>query len=307
MTHAVSAPGRGGRVAAFVLTLNEERLVAGAIGSLKQVTADVAVLDSFSDDATETVAHQAGAAVWKRRFDSFSDQRNYAIERLVDQYDPDWILTIDADERLSPALINELRRVLLDSRHGPAWDAAMIPRQVRFSGRYLRHGTLSQPRLLRLYRPTAGRYEERAVNEHFQLELGGRIGSLSSAILHEDVISWERHIAKHNRYSTLEAQERLRLRFDSGVSFLAALSTPYLRRRLLRERVWNQLPGKPLLRFVQMYFICGGFLDGSAGFSFALFHAWQEMCTEQKFKELLAGTSDHASIMECNESAEGHA
>lgn len=277
------------RLAAYVLTLNEAGQIADAVASLTQLTDHILVVDSGSTDATVEVAQGAGAEVRARAFDSFSEQRTFALDCVVERFDPAWILTIDADERLSPELIDEIRDKIVAPSAGQDFDAYVMPRLVRFEGRLLRFGGFSGTRLLRLYRPTAGRYEMRSVNEHFALAPGKKLGTLKSPIEHSDVTSWERHIAKHNRYSTLEAQERAaaaRGRRDA-VTLGQALSTPYLRRRWLREQAWNRLPAKPLLRFVQMYVVSRGFLDGGPGFDMALFHAWQEMCTEQKFRELM--------------------
>lgn len=279
-----TGPPRGVPLAAYVLTLDEEAHIAEAVRSLRQVTDVVAVVDSFSADATVAEAEGAGAVVWQRPFDAFNLQRNYALDRLVAEYDPRWVLTIDADERVSPELAAEIKDDVLTG-DDPPWDAFTIPLRVRFCGRLLRFGGFARSRLLRLYRPGAGRYEQRPVNEHLALAPGARLGRLRAPIIHEDVMCWERHIAKHNRYSTLEAQQRA-AGDEHTVGLLAAVREPHLRRRLLRERVWNHLAAKPLLRFVQIYVLAGGVLDGAAGFRIALFHAWHEMCIEEKYKEL---------------------
>lgn len=279
------------RLAAYVLTLNEEAQIADAVTSLKQVTDHVVVIDSGSTDCTMEKAGRAGAEVQVRPFDSFGKQRNFAIDYVVERFHPEWILTIDADERLSPGLVIEIRATMVvpDSA-----DAYMVPLAIRFEGRVLRHGGLSRSRLLRLYRPTAGCYESRSVNEHFALAPGRTLAVLRSPIEHNDVWSWERHIAKHNRYSTLEARERAAavLGRRESMSAVQAFQAPYLRRRWLREQVWNRLPAKPLLRFAQMYLVSGGFLDGAPGFDIALFQAWQELCTERKFREIISGPVD---------------
>jgi len=277
------------RLAAYVLTLDEEAHVTAAVTSLRQVTDHVLVVDSGSADATVEVAARAGAEVCVRPFDSFEKQRNFAVQSVVERFDPEWILTIDADERLSAGLAEEIAGAVV-SPAGKAVDAYVMPRVVIFEGRRLRFGGVSRTRLLRLFRPAAGRYERRTVNEHFALDPGKRLGVLTSPIEHDDVTSWERHIAKHNGYSTLEARERA-CPSSTGqrpVTVAQALAAPYLRRRWLREQVWNRLPAKPFLRFVQMYVLSGGFLDGGPGFDIALFQAWQELCTEQKYREIRA-------------------
>jgi len=281
------------RLAAYVLTLNEEMHVPGAIASLRRLTDAILIIDSCSTDYTAARAQEAGAEVQTRQFDSFEKQRNFALDSLVERFAPDWILSIDADERLSNGLIEEIRLKIVESDGSNLADAYMLPLSVRFGGRALRHGGLSRSRLLRLYRPGSGRYESRSVNEHFALDEGRSLGELTFPIEHCDVVSWERHVAKHNHYSTLEAKERAAAAMGGcgSVSASQALRAPYLRRRWLREQVWNLLPAKPLLRFLQMYVFSCGFLDGGPGFDVALFQAWQEMCTERKFRELMAKDS----------------
>jgi len=114
------------------------------------------------------------------------------------------------------------------------------------------------------------------------------VGQLDGRLVNDDVTSWEDHIAKHNRYSTLEAQARVQLRRGQAeaTTWSEALLRPYLRRRWLRQHVWDRLPARPAVRFVQIYVLAGGILDGRAGFRRALFEAWQEMCTDLKAEEI---------------------
>lgn len=270
---------------AYVLTFDEEVHVRAVIQSLKRVTNDVVIVDSASGDKTQDLAREAGAIVWERPFETHAAQHTWAIERIREVFDPDWILTLDADERLSDALVEEIR-TLDAGKPGP--DVYLLPRRLRFCGRVLRFGGFARTRLPRLFRPSSGAYEQREINEHFIPVEGARIGALESPIVHEDVASWERYIEKHNHYSTLEALVRWRAEGDSasGVRVGQAFRFPHLRRRWLRVRILNRLPAKPLFRFLQLYFFYGGFLDGSAGFNIALFMSWQEMCTDLKFREL---------------------
>lgn len=285
----MNAPGAHAvRLAAYVLTLNEEGSVAHAVRSLRQVTDDIIVLDSGSSDRTADEATRAGAIVHVRAFDSFERQRNFAVHDVVGQFNPDWIVTIDADERISANLAREIGRTVL-ARDRWDVDAYTVPRILEFEGRILRHGGLGGTRLIRLYRPSAGRYENRPINEHFELAPGRRLGALKAPLEHGDVISWEHHIAKHNSYSTLEAIERAEAVFrrNRSVGLAKVFRVQHLRRRWIREHVWNRLPAKPFVRFIQMYVVSGGFLDGGPGFDVALFKAWQELCTERKFREIM--------------------
>jgi hypothetical protein len=268
---------------AYVLTLDEAHNMDEVLASLRAVTDTVVVVDSGSSDGTPDLARSGGAEVWERAFDGFASQRNWALDEIERTYRPAWILQLDADERISPELAHEIPLALTST----TTDVFLIPLRIRFCGRVLLHGGFARSRLPRLYRAGAGRYEDRAVNEHVAPTASARLGHLTHAIVHEDVYSWERHIEKHNHYSTLEAQQRLRRAGGApAVSFRQAVRHRNLRRRWLRERVWDHLPARPLLRFLQIYAFSGGFLDGRAGFRIALFHAWQEMCTDAKAEEL---------------------
>jgi glycosyltransferase involved in cell wall biosynthesis len=271
---------------AYVLTRDEEKHVEAVVASLRQVTRVVVVVDSGSTDQTCALALASGAEVWHHEFTDFASQRNWALERLISAYHPAWVVSLDADERLSPGLTGEITGVAAASLGGV--DVWLVPRQVRFCGRLLRHGGISRTRLPRLFRPDAGRYEQRPVNEHLEIRPDARVGQLRHPIVHEDVSSWDRYIAKHNRYSSLEAEARLLAVTNrtNAVKLGVALRQRNLRRRWLREQLWNRLPGKPALRFVQLYVLSAGFLDGAPGFRLALFQAWQEMCTDLKYEQL---------------------
>jgi glycosyltransferase involved in cell wall biosynthesis len=281
-----SAQQHGTRVVGCVLTLNEERTIVDVVRSLSAVAANVVVVDSASTDRTVELATSAGATVIERRFDTFPNQRNWAIDQIVERYDPDWILSLDADEWLSDKLAMEIAQTLGEQE--VAWDAFLLPRRVYFSGRLLRWGGFANTRLPRLFRPQAGRYEDRVINEHLALSDGARLGRMQNHILHHDVDSWERYIDKHNRYSTLEAEARLTATGDGRITISQVVRHRHLRRRWLRERLWNRLPGRPLIRFFQMYVLSGGFLDGRAGYRIAVFQAWQELCTDVKYERLLS-------------------
>lgn len=267
-----------------IITLNEEHHIAAAVRSLLTATETVVVVDSLSGDATQEIARREGAIVLERSFDNFAAQRNWALDQINASLSPRWIFWLDADERLSPQLAHRVRAIAEET--APNHDAYLVPRRIRFCGRTLRHGGMASTQLPRLIRPFAGRYEARAVNEHFVLAEGRGIGALREELIHEDIISWSRYIAKHNRYSTLEAEARHRRPRRGTVTLRQAVFQQALRRRWIREHVWERLPAKPVVRFVQSYIVQLGFLDGAAGLNKAVFNAWLEMCIDLKYREL---------------------
>ncbi len=283
------------RLAGYVLTRDEAANVARAVDSLSTVCDHVVVVDSESTDDTVAIAEKHGADVVIHPFAGFSAQRNFAIDHVEATYQPDYILCLDADEWLDDALIADLRERI--ARADLTDDVYLLHLQIRFDGRALRWGGFANTWLPRLFRPGTARYEDRVVNEHLSLTDGATIGRLNGRLVNDDVVSWEDHIAKHNRYSTLEAQARVALRRGDArpTSLRDALRRPYLRRRWLRQNLWDRLPARPAIRFVQIYMLAGGILDGRAGFRRALFEAWQEMCTDLKAEELARDDSDGAS------------
>lgn len=273
----------------YILAKNEEGTIQDAVRSLRRVTEHVVVVDSESVDATRERAESCGAEVLTRAFDSFPAQRNWALDEIERRLGARWTFCLDADEIFDDELVHDLNRRLDEDRLDA--DVYVVRRIVRFDGRPLRWGGFSSARMARLLRAGFARYGDRLVNESLALPASARIGTLAGAIEHADVSSWARYIDKHNRYSTMEAQVRSLLERGAagGVSAAEALRRPDLRRRWLREQVWNRAPARPALRFAHIYLLMGGVLDGRAGFRRALFEAWQEMCIDMKAEAIQDG------------------
>jgi glycosyltransferase involved in cell wall biosynthesis len=278
-------PERSTNLVGCVLTFNEERHVKDVVRSLKQVTEKILVIDSDSSDRTREHAIEEGASVLVREFDSYATQRNWAIDQAIALHDPEWILFLDADERLPLSTAEEICGVVRQRKVS----VYMIQRKLIFSGRILRFGGFSRTRLARLFQPGTGRWEARSVNEHFIADRSAKVGKLRNPIIHEDISSWERYVAKHNSYSTLEAGERLARKEHLGptTTLRQVAGSPFLARRWMREAIFERLPAKAAFRFAYLYIVLGGFLDGAPGFKAALFQSWQELVTEEKYKELL--------------------
>lgn len=270
---------------ACVLTLNEERRIERAINSLGGAVDRVVVVDSGSTDRTRALAEAAGATVVTRPFTGYADQRNWALDEITSRFDGRWIFTLDADEWLSPELHRELAS--FDPRTAPH-DVVLVRRRTRFAGRVLRHGGFGETWLARLVRAGFTRYEDRGVNEHLVIPTGARVGRMHGWLEHGDVDSWADYIDKHNRYSTLEAEARLAAERRGGPmpGARTAWRDATLRRRYVRQHIYERLPARPALRFLASYVALGGFLDGRAGFDRALFEAWQELCIDLKADEL---------------------
>ena len=160
MLEDVVMPARAA-VSVLVLTRNEEANIAECLESLRWA-AEVLVVDSMSTDRTVEIAEALGAKVCPHAFAGYADQRNWALQNLP--FAHDWVLMIDADERIPGALADEIREVL--SRSSDAYSGFYISRRLFFMGRWLRHGGLYPTWLLRLFKRRVARVEERPVNEH---------------------------------------------------------------------------------------------------------------------------------------------
>ncbi len=221
-----------GRISLLVITLNEEDNIAGCIASVTGV-GEVVVVDSFSSDRTVEIAETAGATVYKREFISYSDQKNWGMGKCSCE----WILILDADERLSSSLGEEIAARVEDP------DAAgfFLRRRSEFLGRRIRFCGWDRDRVLRLFRRGKGHYPERAVHE--RLELDGSARTLKGWVYHNPYRDLDDYLDRMKNYSRRGAEEASR----KGRRWFPAI-------------VLN-----PPARFIRMYLLQLGFLDGIAG------------------------------------------
>jgi glycosyltransferase involved in cell wall biosynthesis len=247
---------------------------------------DVVVVDSHSDDGTAEVARGHGARV--ANFDwngQFPKKKNWALDHV--KWKNEWILIVDADERITPALADEIQRAVA----APEADGYFINRRFMFMGRWLRHCGYYPSWNLRLFRHRLGRYErlhcadtgsgDNEVHEH--VELKGRTAHLQNDMLHfayPDIYTW---IEKHNRYSNWEARVEVEgvENGDGNPNIGGHLSA----RRRIRE-LSRLMPFRPAIRFLYSYVWKLGFLDGLEGYIFCRLLATYEMFSVYKAYEL---------------------
>jgi len=231
------------RLSAVIITRDEEGNLPACLASLRGLVDEIVVLDAGSTDATVSIAQSAGARVERRPFAGFGAAKQAALEMASGE----WVLSVDADERVTPALAAEIRGVRDDGR-GPA--GYLVRREVFFLGRRLRFGGMSHDWVLRLFRREAGRFSTDRVHE--RVLVPGRPGRLSGTLLHHPYRSLAVHVEKMNRYTELQAD-----------AFLA-------RGRRYRAWMWLRLPWKMFARLVLRL----GVLDGTPGVLFATMSAY---------------------------------
>ncbi len=230
-------------IAAIVITKNEERNIVACLESLKWVD-ELIVVDAQSTDRTVELAKIYTPSVFVRPWPGYGPQKNFAI----DQATADWILIVDADERVTDELREEILALLNDS--GPA-AAYRIPRRNFYYGRWIRGAGQYPDPQLRLVRRGRGRYNDLPVHEH--LEVGGPVGALQGHLDHHTHPTVASHELKIERYSTLAAEERI----SKGKPNAA----------------WYHLLFNPVWAFVKFYLFRGGYRDGLPGFIVSGFSA----------------------------------
>ena len=277
----VAAVGRA-PVDVFIPTFNERVNLPHALRSVLGWANRVFVVDSGSTDGTVDVAREMGAEVIDHPWEGYARQKNWALDHLP--FESEWVFILDADEEVTPALRDEM--IAICSR--PAAEVAeagfYVNRYLVFMGERIRHCGYFPSWNLRLFKRGAARYEDRAVHEH--MVLSGREGYLKGLLAHEDRRGLEFYIAKHNRYSTLEAETIYFGQRDVGGVTPAAFGNVVQRRRFFKTRIYPRLPARWFGRFVWMYFIKLGFLDGLSGLRFCLLISSHELFTSLKLAEL---------------------
>ena len=183
-----------------IITLNEEDRLPECLESVKYAD-DLVVVDSGSTDKTPAIARGFGARVFTEPWRGFGPQKQYAIDQCLH----DWVLLLDADERIPPETEAEIRVILEGS---PKYNAYSLPRKNFFSGRWIRHGGWWPDRTIRLFRKNAGHMPSKMVHE--ALEVDGSVGEIKNPIVHYTNRNLHQVIEKINHYSTAGAEELFR-------------------------------------------------------------------------------------------------
>src|SRR5258708_1417734 len=186
-------------LSAFLITKNEAADIAGCLESLRGLADEIVVVDSQSTDETAAICRRLGATVFTRAFDGFGPQKQFAL----DQTSGAWALSIDADERVTPALAEEIRTLI---RSNPPQAGFAVRRNFHFLGQRLHFGGLGSDWVLRLFRREQGRL--RRVKVHEGIEVTGRVGRLKNALEHYSYPTLDEYVEKCNHYTTLAAQEQ---------------------------------------------------------------------------------------------------
>ena len=230
-------------LSAVIITKNEADNIAGALETVAWID-DIVVVDSGSTDDTVTIAQRYTDRVTAREWEGYGAQKNHAAGLAAH----DWVLSLDADERISTELAAEIQQVM---RAGPTVQGYRIPRTTQYLGRWIRSTDWYPDHQLRLYDRRVASWNTRYVHESVTVE--GRVGRLRSEIRHHAYRSLSHHLATIDRYTTLAVKQMLADEQRAG---------------------WFDLIGHPPLVFLRNYVLRLGFRDGIPGLIISLMNSY---------------------------------
>lgn len=241
-----------------VLTFNEEIHIARCLESIKKLTDNILVLDSYSADRTQEICISYGVKLHYNKFENFSSQRNKAISFVK----TDWLLFVDADEVLDDDLIKSINCLEIGEV-----DGFLLNRKFVFYGKWIKYGGYYPSYNLRLFNKNKVTIN-REINEHIMCS--GRTAMLEGHLIDINLHGLSGWIDKHNKYSSFESKMN-DVEGNSG----NLLGNVIERKRWFRERIWSRLPlgFRSLIYFLYRYVIRGGFRDGTVGAFYHFNHA----------------------------------
>lgn len=239
-----------------IITYNEEDNIGDALESVKWAD-EIVVIDSFSTDRTQEICRQYTDKIYSVEWSGFAEQKNRAVS--LTRYP--WVLVLDADERVTDALRDEILSIVKNTGSDKRlMDGYYIPRKNYFSGRWIRHGGWWPDYSLRLFRRDKGLFERREVHEI--IKINGKVGYLKNPLEHYTYKNIEDYLKRMDNYSTLAAKEL----FKNG-----------------RRANIIDITLRPLFTFCRMFFLRSGILDGVYGVILAVLYS---LYTFSKYSKL---------------------
>jgi len=242
-------------ISAVIITKDEEVNIGRCLRSLGWVN-EIVVVDSGSTDDTRQVATEAGAVVYERGWSGFGPAKAFGVKQAGSR----WILSVDADEAVTPELAAEIQQLLKTGTDRHGFD---MPRRTNFLGRWIYHCGWYPDRVLRLFLKSHGTFNDAPVHE--RVVLNGEVGHLKGELLHYSYPTLEHYLTKSNRYTSLGA----RLAFEKG-----------------KRASWFDLVIRPPVSFISHFISRQGFRDGLEGLLISVLSAVAVMVKYAKLREL---------------------
>ena len=261
----------------LILTKNEESNLPACLAAVAWCD-DVVVLDSLSTDQTCRIAESMNARVFQRAFDDFGSQRNFALQEIPFKHP--WVFHLDADERFNEKLREECLRVIAEDQHS-AW---FVPNRIIFLGRWIRHSTqypYPQVRLVKVGEVSFAKAGHGQKEEQVSRGVGNLHVPYDHYNFSKGIAEW---VEKHNRYSgeeALLAAQLVRQPLQAGDLF----SREAMVRRRAMKRLHARMPARWIAKFLYLYVIRLGLLDGYPGFAYCLLQGFYDFLITVKIRE----------------------
>jgi len=267
----------------IILTYNSSSSIRRTLDSIKGLSNDICVVDSYSSDDTVELCKKYGCSVTQREFINYSNQRNWAIDNLPLRYE--WQLHIDADEEFEDNLVEQIRALDLTKS---SYDGFIIGRKTVFLGKVLRYGGIARTWHCRLFRSGKGRCEERLYDQHFICS--GLVSTIRGFMLDHQELSISEWTQRHNRWASMEADEILQAGGQkSNVNVVQGkFSGNVIERKRQQKKIYYHFPLflRPILYFIFRYFFLLGFLDGRRGLVYHILQGfWFHFLVDAKLYE----------------------
>lgn len=262
----------------LILTRNEEINIFDCLQSVAWCD-DIVVLDSDSSDRTADIARSHGVSVVCREFDNFASQRNFALTEIPFKHQ--WVFHLDADERFNEPLRQACEAAIARDEHS----AYFVPNRIIFLGKWIRHSTQYPHPQVRLVKRGEVHFEQAG---HGQREAGAErgVGHIHEAYDHlnfsKGIGDW---VEKHNRYSDAEAELAIALR-AAPFDFRHCMHRDVVLRRRALKVLHSRLPGRWAVKFLYLYVVRLGILDGYPGLAYCLLQGYYDLLISLKVREI---------------------
>lgn len=244
------------QISVVIITLNEERNISRCLESVQGIADEIIVIDSYSTDKTVEIANSLGARVIQQPFEGYGRQKNIAAAAAANN----WILSLDADEALSPQLKESISKVKQQQDH----TIYQMPRLTNYCGKWIKHCGWYPDRQVRLYDRTKSSWKEQRVHEYLQSNVSGeKTGMLKGDLLHYSFYTISEHLKKIEKYTELAAREAV----ANG-------------KKTNLLKIWFS----PKWHFFTEYIIKAGFLDGFYGYTICKLSAYAAFIKYSKIR-----------------------
>lgn len=248
-------------LSAVIITRNEESNIKRCLKSLK-IADEIIIIDSGSTDKTIEVAESMGAVVYSKEWEGYGPAKKEGVSKASGK----WIISLDADEELSPKLANEISKIITQENKINGY---FIKRKTNFLGKWIYHCGWYPDYILRLFKKADGDFNDSFVHE--KVVINGQTGRLKNEILHYSYNTVEQYFEKFDNYTSIGAKQA----YDNN-----------------KKAGWFKIAIKPPVAFIKHYLIKLGFLDGLEGFIISAFSAMAVMVKYTKLRQLIKKSRD---------------